>query len=149
MNTRGTIRIDPVSLAAGEEVGEVELVVPYADPALTRAVLARSAALTAGLRARIALVAVHTVPYPSDFACPTAVHSFLVAKLLELSADCPVPVDAQVVLARTREDGFRHALRAESTVVVGTRRHVWRTTEERLARSLAADGHKVVLVHVE
>jgi hypothetical protein len=149
MNTQGTLRIDPVTLAGGEEVGEVEIVVPYADPALTRAVLARSAALTAGLRVRIALIAVHTVPYPSDFACPTSVHAFLVGQLVELSADCPLPVNAQVVLARTREDGFRHALRAESTVLVGTRRHIWRTSEERLARSLAGDGHKVVLVHVE
>jgi hypothetical protein len=149
MNTRGTIQIDPASIAAGGEVGELEVVVPYADAELTRAVLARSAMLTAGLHARIALVAVHTVPYPSDFACPAAVHAFLVAKLVELSADCPLPVNPQVVLARTREDGYRHALRAESTVVVGTRRHVWRTSEERLARSLAADGHKVVLIHVE
>jgi len=149
MNTQGTIRIDPVTLAAGEEVGEVEVVIPYADPALTRAVLARSAALTAGLHVRISLIAVHTVPYPSDFVCPTATHSFLVGRLVELSADCPLPVSPQVVLARTREDGFRHALRAESTVLVGTRRSVWRTAEERLARSLAADGHKVVLVHVE
>jgi hypothetical protein len=149
MNTQGRIRIDPVTLAGGGDLGEVELVVPYADTALTRAVLARSAALTAGLHVRISLIAVHTVPYPSDFICPTATHSFLVGRLMELAADCPLPVDPQVVLARTREDGFRHALRAESTVVVGTRRSLWRTTEERLARSLAADGHKVVLVHVE
>jgi hypothetical protein len=149
MNTQGTIQIDPVTLAGGSELAEVEVVVPYADPELTRAVLARSTALTAGLNARIALIAVHTVPYPSDFTCPTSVHAFLVGRLVELSADCALPVDAQVVLARTREDGFRHALRAESTVVIGTRRHIWRTAEERLARSLAADGHKVVLLHVE
>jgi hypothetical protein len=143
------MRIDPASLASDGEVGELEVVVPYRDPELTRAVLARSAALAAGLNVRISLIAVHTLPYPTDFVCPTAVHAFLVSQLVELSAGSPVPVDAQVVLARTREDGFRHALRAESTVLVGTRRHIWRTAEERLARSLAADGHKVVLLHVD
>lgn len=149
MNTRGTIRIDPSAIDAGGAVGELEVVVPYTEPELTRAVLARSAALTAGLNARISLIAVHTVPYPSDFACPTAVHAHLVQQLVDLTGNSPLPVEAQVVLSRTREDGFRHALRPESTVLVGTRRHVWRTAEERLARSLAADGHKVVLVHVE
>jgi len=33
-------------------------------------------------------------------------------------------------------------------VLVGTRRHFWRTAEERLAKSLVADGHKVVLLHL-
>ena len=52
-------------------------------------------------------------------------------------------------LARSREEGFRHALPPESTVLVGTRRHLWRTSEERLARMLVSDGHKVALLHIE
>jgi hypothetical protein len=32
---------------------------------------------------------------------------------------------------------------------VGTYRHFWRTNEERLARTLVADGHKVALLHIE
>jgi hypothetical protein len=28
------------------------------------------------------------------------------------------------------------------------REHFWRTAEERLAKTLAADGHKVALIHV-
>ena len=58
-------------------------------------------------------------------------------QLTELAAECPLPVNPQVVLARSREEGFRYALQPESTVLVGTHRHFWRTSEERLARMLA------------
>jgi hypothetical protein len=34
-------------------------------------------------------------------------------------------------------------------VLVGTYRRFWRTSEERLARTLVADGHKVALLHFE
>jgi len=141
--------MDPGQLGTDAFSGELELVVTYTDPDLTRALLRRAAALTAGLQARIALVAVHAVPYPADFRCPTSEHAFLVNQLMELAAECPLPVNSQVVLARSREEGFRYALRPESTVLVGTHRHFWRTNEERLARMLAADGHKVALLHIE
>jgi len=53
------------------------------------------------------------------------------------------------VLARSREEGFRYALKPSSIVLVGARKRPWRTAEERLARSLARDGYQVVLMHVE
>ena len=45
-------------------------------------------------------------------------------------ADARLPVTPQVVLARGREEGFRYVLKPESTVLVGTRKHLWRTAEE-------------------
>jgi hypothetical protein len=71
-----------------------------------------------------------------------------VDQLVDLADGCPLPVAPQVILARSREEGFRHALKSESTILVGTRRHIWRTAEERLAKTLVADGHKVVLLHL-
>src|ERR1039457_553321 len=149
MQTHGELRIDPGQLGTDAFSGELELVVPYTDPDLARALLRKAAALTAGLQACISLVAVHAVPFPADFHCPASTHAFRVDHLTALAADCPLPVNPLVVLARSREEGFRYALRRESTVLVGTRRHVWRTSEERLARTLASDGHKVVLLHLE
>jgi hypothetical protein len=150
MQTRGELRIDPGQLGTDAFSGELELVVPYTDPALARALLRKAVALTAGLQARISLVAVHAVPFPADFHCPASTHAFLVNQLTELATECPMPVDPQVVLARSRQEGFRYALRPESTVLVGTYRHyVWRTSEERLARMLVSDGHKVALLHIE
>ena len=149
MQTRGELRIDPGQLGTDAFSGELELVVPYTDPDLARALLHKAVLLTAGLQARIVLVAVHSVPFPADFRCPASTHAFLVNQLTELAAGCPLPVIPQVVLARSRDEGFRYALRRESTVLVGTHRRFWRTSEERLARKLLADGHKVALLHIE
>ena len=146
---RGELRIDPGELETDAFSGPLELVVPYTDPELTRAVLRKAVALTAGLQARISLVAVHSMPYPAPFRCPTSAHAFLVDQLMELAGECTLPVNAQVVLARYREDGFRYAMRPDSTVLVSTYRHFWRTSEERLARMLVSDGHKVALLHIE
>jgi len=149
MQSRGALRIDPGQLGADAFSGELELVVPYTDPALARALLRKAAALTAGLQARISLVAVHVVPFPADFHCAAATHTFLVDQLMELAAGCPMPVHPQVVLARSREEGFRYALRPQSTVLVGTHRHLWPTSEDRLAGMLVSDGHTVALLHIE
>src|ERR1039457_1231019 len=149
MQTHGELRIDPGQLGTDAFSGELELVVPYTDPDLARALLRKAAALTAGLQACISLVAVHAVPFPADFHCPASTHAFLVNQLTELASECPMPVNPQVVLARSREEGFRYALRQESTILVGTYRHLWRTSEERLARMLVSDGHKVALLHIE
>jgi hypothetical protein len=149
MQTRGELRIDPGQLGTDAFSGELELVVPFTDPYLTRALLRKAVALTAGLQARISLVAVHAVPFPADLRCQASTHAFLVDRLTELAVECPIPVNPQVVLARSRVEGFRYALRQESTVLLGTHRHFWRTGEERLARTLVADGHKVALLHIE
>ena len=149
MLSRGELRIDPGELGTDAFSGELELVVLHTDPVLTRTVLRKAVVLTAGLQARISLVAVHSVPYPAPFRCPTSAHAFLVDQLMELAGECALPVSVQVVLARYREDGFRYALRPESTVLMGTFPHFWRTSEERLARMLFSDGHKVALLHIK
>jgi len=149
MRTCGELRIDPGQLGSDAPSDELVVAVAYTDPDLARALLRRAATLTAGLQVRISLVAVHAVPFPADFRCAPLAHAFLVDQLRRLADDSILPVSPQVVLARSREDGFRHALPTESTVLVGTHRHWWRTCEERLARMLAAAGHKVALVHVD
>ena len=149
MQTRGELRIDPGLLGTDAFSGELELVVPFTEPDLARALLRKAVALTAGLQARICLVAVHAVPFPADFRCSASTHTFLVDRLTELAAECTLPVDPLVVLARSQEEGFRYAIRPGSTVLVGSRRHFWRTNEERLARMLVLDGHKVALLHIE
>src|ERR1017187_212850 len=144
MQSRGELRIDPGQLGTDAFSGDLELVVPYTDPDLARALLRKAAALTAGLQACISLVAVHAVPFPADFHCPASTHAFLVDQLTALAADCPLPVNPLVVLARSREEGFRYALRRESTVLVGNRRHVWRPREERPAPPPAPAGHQQI-----
>ena len=128
MQSRGELRIDPGQLGTDAFSGDLELVVPYTDPDLARALLRKAV----------------------DFHCATSTHTFLVDRLTELASECPLPVNPLVVLARSRQEGFRYALRPESTILVGTYRHYfWRTSEERLARMLVSDGHKVALLHIE
>ena len=153
METSGEFRIDPGFLSTGGAGDELEIVVPYTGPETTAAALERAAALTAGLNARVSLVAVHTLPYPVPFVCPSLVHAYLVEQLLELAGRCALTVQPQVVLARDRMEGFRYVLKPGSTVLVATRRHalrthVFRTREEKLARALAHDGHKVALLQI-
>jgi hypothetical protein len=126
----------------------MEIVVPYTEWSVTQALLKRLVELTAGLNARVTLVAIHTVPYPATFGCPTSVHAHLVEQLVDLASHCPIPVTPQVVLARGREEGFQFILQPDATVLVGSRKRFWRTDEEKLARTLARSGVKVVLVHV-
>jgi len=111
-------------------------------------VLRKAAVLTAGLEARVMLLAVHAVPFPADFRCVGSNHNFLLEQLTTLAEESPLPVTPQVVLARSREDGMRFALNPNSTILVGTRKSILTTSEERLARMLAADGHKVALLHI-
>jgi len=145
---RGELQTDPGCLSPGRTGGDLEIVIPFTGLQTTGAALERAATLTAGLNARVLLVAVHTLPYPMQFACPSAVHAHLVEQMKDLAKLCLLPVYPQVVLARDREEGFRFALKPSSTVLVATHRHFWRTSEERLARFLARDGHKVALMHV-
>src|ERR1700679_3742071 len=140
MQTHGDLRIDPPSIETCGPCGAIEIVVPFTEWAVTEAVMKRAAAFTARLNASLMLVAVHAVPYPMSFGCPALVHAHLVDQLIDLASRCPLPVIPQVVLARSCEEGFRHALKPESTVLLGTRRRLWRTSEERLGVALARDG---------
>jgi hypothetical protein len=148
MNSRGELRIDPGSLEQHSAGGEIQLVVVHSDVAVTAMVLKRAAQFVSGLNAKVLLLAVHSVPFPADFAGAAVPHAHLVAQLADLAVQCPFPVIPHVVMARDWAEGFRFALPEESTILVGTKKHFWQTSEEKLARALATDGHQVALLHV-
>jgi len=149
MRTQGALHIDPGTLEAAPGESQLEIVVPYTEWALADAVLRRAAVLAAGLNVRVRLVAVHSVPYASPYGLPAAVHAHLVEQLVDLASHCPFAVEPQVIMAHGWAEGFEFAMRPESTVLVGTRKHFWRTREESLARNLARAGHNVALIHVQ
>ena len=145
MRTQGELHIDPGTLEAGPGERELEIVVPYTEWALADAVLQKAAVLAGGLNVRIRLVAVHSMPYAASYGCPAAVHAHLVEQLVDLASRCPFPVEAQVVMAQGWVEGFLFAIGPDSMVLVGSRKHFWRTREESLARG----GHNVALIHVQ
>lgn len=148
MRILGRLSVDPGSL---ETCGAapLEIVVPYTEWSLAKAVLQRAVVLAAGLDVRIHMIAVHTSPYPAAIGCPAMVHAHLVEQLIDLADGCPLAVNPQVVMARYWDEGFRYAMKANSTVLIGTRSRLWRTHEEKLAQVLASEGHQVALIHVE
>ena len=149
MKPCGAVRIDPPGVKAEECPTPLEIVIPYTEWPLGLAAVERAAMLSAKLPAAIRLIAVHTVPYPMQFGCVAAVHRNLVERLTDLSCRSSLTVHPQVVLARSRRDGFRSAMPARSVVLVASRRRPWKTAEERLANRLAEQGHEVGLFYVE
>jgi len=148
VRTQGQLQIDPGALELGGGAA-MEIVVPFTEWSVTSEVLQRAVGLSAGLNVKIHLVAVHTTPYPATLGCPALVHAHLVEQLVDLAGRCPMPVNPEVVLARYWDEGFRFAMKPQSTVLIGTRSRFWRTHEEKLARALAREGHQVALLHID
>jgi hypothetical protein len=153
MNRKGEFRIEPSEVrlpeAAPPPAGAFDFVVPYTNHDLTAEVLERAATYAGGLNARVKLIAVYVSPYPADLVCPKSTEEHLIARMSRMAAQSSLPVSVQLVVARDREEGFRHVLPAASTVLMGTRKHWWRTGEERLARGLTRDGHHVSLLYLD
>ena len=149
MKPQGAIGIDPPGLESFGSREAIEIVIPYTEWALGSAALDHATLLAAKLSATVQLLAVHTVPYPMPFECPALIHAHLVGELVDLASRSSLTVRPQVILARSRIEGFRAAMQPESTVLGAARRRLWKTPEDRLASMLADEGHKVALFYVE
>jgi len=126
----------------------IRVLVPYTSPGVTREALAAARAMTRGLAASIAVVAVHVIPYPAPFHVSDLVRRHLEKRLEWAAGDGPDRAEATIVLARSVEEGFR-AAECGGTIVVGSRKRWWPTRERRLARTLERCGCRVVLVRLE
>ena len=149
MRPKGAIRIDPPELESFGPREAIEIVIPYTEWPLGLAAVDRAGVLGARLSATVRLIAVHTVPYPAPFGCSALAHAHLVERLIDLASRSSLSVHPQVILARSRMEGFRAALQTESTVLLAAYRRIWKTAEDRLADMLAGEGHKVALFYVE
>jgi hypothetical protein len=135
-------QVEPARPAA-----ELDLVIPFTTPELTRAAIAAANRMGRGLNAALRLVRVQVVPFPLDLNQSPVYIAFL-AKQLE-GFESELPAAGEVRLARDFEAGLEGALDRDSVVVLATRRRPWRTRTERLAASLRKVGHKVVMVSEE
>jgi hypothetical protein len=149
MKRHGVLRIDPPAPEIFGCSDALEIAIPYTDTGLAAAALQRAAVWGRQLKVTVRLIAVHTVPYPMPFSCPSTAHARLVDELIQLAAQSPLDIHAEVILARGRQEAFRSALPPESTVLLAAHRRLWGTPERRLAETLAACGHKVALIYVE
>lgn len=130
---------------------ELDLIVPFTTPELTRAALDAANRMGTGLNATLRLVKVQVVPFPLDLNQPPVYIDFLKNQMAQFQSD--LPVAGEIRLAREFEAGLLTTLGRESVVILATPKRPpflavsWmRTRNERLAAMLRRAGHKVVLV---
>ena len=123
---------------------ELDLVVPFTDPVLTRAAVAAADRLAHGLRATLRLVRVQLVPFPCDLDHPPVPLDFLHEQLTKFRS--ALPLQGEVCLARDFQQGLMTTLREDSTVVLASKKRPWKTRTERLAAALRRAGIRTILV---
>jgi hypothetical protein len=127
-----------------QHVAELELVIPFTTPRLTRAALEAANRMGAGLQAAIRVLQVQVVPYPLQIEQSPVVIDFLKTRLEKLQS--ALPVHAEILLTRDFEPALESALTEHSIVVLASPARPWRTRTERLADHLRRAGHTVVMV---
>ena len=126
---------------------ELDLVVPFTTPELTKAALNAANRMGAGLNATLRLVKVQVVPFPLDLEQSPVYIDFLKDQLAQFRSEFPVA--GEVRMARELEAGLEGTLGRDSVVILATPKRPWRTRNERLAATLRRAGHRVVLVKDE
>jgi len=120
--------------------GTPELWVVFTGSAYT----ARALSIVAGLANRISIVVAHVVPYPLPLLDPPVDSAFLEQRLLRLALRSDVDTSVRIYLCRDRAETLDRILPTGAKVVIGGRRHWWRTAEQRLARRLAQHGRTIL-----
>jgi hypothetical protein len=123
---------------------ELDLVIPFTTPRLTRAALEAANRMGAGLEAAVRVLEVQVVPYPLEAGQSPVLVDFLEARMQKLSS--ALPVRAEILLTRDFEPALEGALNERSIVVLASPARPWRTRTERLAARLRRAGHTVVMV---
>jgi hypothetical protein len=126
---------------------ELDLVVPFTTPELTRAALDAANRMGGGLNATLRLVRVQVVPYPLDLNQSPVYIDFLKEQLAQFQSN--LPVTGEIRLAREFEAGLLGTLGRDSVVILATPKRPWRTRNQRLAATLRSAGHKVILMNEE
>ena len=118
----------------------------HCDPRLTGAALDAAEKMAAGLRAEVVLLAVREIPYPLPMDRPDFRPELYLDQLKDIAGDLSCPLRIELILAREKTDALCQFLHPGSLVMVATRRHWWRTSEEKLARRLMQMGCNVSLL---
>lgn len=126
---------------------ELDLVVPFTTPELTRSAVEAADRMSAGLNAAIRLVKVQVVPFPMDLSQSPVYIDFLKEQLSQFKTE--LPAAGEIRLSREFEPGLEGTLTGDSLVILATKKRPWRTRTERLAASLRHSGHNVILIEAK
>jgi hypothetical protein len=122
----------------------LDLEVIFTDLTRTRATLAAATQYARDLGAQITILDAQVVPYPLPLDRPPVPVEFTERALRSLAAEQPIDTFVELYLCRDRNDTIRQVLKPESMVVIPGRTRWWPTAENRLAKLLQRDGHRVV-----
>ncbi len=126
---------------------QIELVVPFTTPDLTRAALTTAEQFSIGLNAAVRLIKVLVVPFPNELEYPAIAIPFLREQLG--SFECTLPVKPELHLAREEQTAILRLMHADSVVLIASKKRPWQTREERLAAALRKAGTRVVVTYPE
>jgi hypothetical protein len=131
--------------AVGGEEGRPNIAVLFTTIEATAAALRTAGALALRWNAGITVVAPQVVPFPRQLADPPVSVEFNEWQLAEMTKQLPVETTVAVYLCRDKHETLLSVLPAHSVVVIGARRHMWPTAEDRLAKALRSAGHEVIV----
>ncbi len=137
----------PAIVEQAPQIAELDIVIPFTTPELTRAAIHAANSMGAGLHAALRLVRIQVVPFELELNRSPVFIDFLKEQLAGFESE--LPIAGEVRLARDFEDGLKSTLGAESVVILATKRRPWRTSTERLSRSLRRSGYRTILVAAE
>jgi hypothetical protein len=129
---------------AETQQSELDLVIPFTTPELTRTAVEAANRMADGLNAKLRLIRIQLVPYPMDLRQSPVYLEFLKDQLAHFES--ALPARGEIRLAREFEPGLEGTLTPDSLIILATRKRPWRTRTESLAATLRRAGHKVVLV---
>jgi hypothetical protein len=135
--------------AEGLGSGRPEVNVIFTDPQATAAALKTAGSLARDLGACIRVRAAIAVPYALPFDKPPVSVRFTEGLLSDLVCRLelgPFEPSVHLYLCRDQVETLLQALRPNSLVVIGGRKHWWPTAERRMARALRSKGHRIVFV---
>ena len=144
---RESAQLGSVVVEPAQHEAELDLVVPFTTPELTRAALDAANRMGGGLNATLRLVKVQVVPFPLDLAQSPVYIDFLKEQLAQFHSD--LPLTGEIRLAREFEAGLLGSLGRDSVVILATPKRPWKTRNQRLAATLRRTGHKVILMNEE
>src|ERR1039458_7489140 len=138
-----------VSWETDEGLGPLEVNVIFTDPHATAAALKTAGSLARDLGACIRVRAAIAVPYALPLDKPPVSVRFTEGLLSDLVCRLELGTfepSVHLYLCRDQVETLLQALRPNSLVVIGGRKHWWPTAERRIARALRSKGHRIVFV---
>jgi len=136
----------PPTETRGERKLEVNVI--YSTDRGTQAALKAAQELASGLNAQTLLLVPQVVPLQFPLSSPPVPIAFTERRALALAKACQKDADirVQIYLCGDKRQCLLKILKPRSLVLMGGRERWWPTPEQKLARTLRHNGHRVMFV---